>query len=94
MVKPGDKIKIEKIEGEERGEGVSFNEVLLTVSDKEEVLIGSPFIKSTKVSAKILQQGRAKKVIIFKYKPKKRYQKKGGHRQPFTEVEILQIAGA
>ncbi len=53
--------------------------------------IGTPLVKGVKVIAKILKQGKAKKVIAFKYKAKKRYKVKKGHRQPFTEVEITKI---
>ncbi|MBZ9577861.1 50S ribosomal protein L21 [Patescibacteria group bacterium] len=89
LVKPGDKIKIEKIAGKERKE-ITFKEVLLLEKNKK-VEIGTPLVKGAKVIAKILSQGKGKKVIIFKYKPKTRYKKKAGHRQPFTEVEILKI---
>lgn len=89
IVSPGKKIKIEKIEGEE-GKEVIFGEVLLLQKDKT-IEIGSPLIKEAKVVGKILKQGRGKKVIVFKVKKKKRYKKKLGHRQPFTEIEILKI---
>ena len=89
FVSPGDKIKIEKLE-EEEGKKITFKEVLL-LSGKEKVKIGTPLVKGAKVTAKILKQNRAEKVIILKYKAKKRYQVKRGHRQPFTEVEILKI---
>jgi len=89
LVQPGDKIKIEKIEGKE-GEETIFEEVLLVEKDNK-VEIGSPLVKQAKVVGKILKQGKGKKVIVFKYKPKTRYKKKSGHRQPFTEVEILRI---
>ncbi len=88
-VSPGDKIKIEKIQ-EEEGKQVSFDEVLL-VQEKDELKIGDPFVKNTKVVGKVLSQGKGKKITILKYKPKTRYKKKMGHRQPFTEVEILDI---
>ena len=90
LVSPGDKIKIEKLDVEEKKE-IVFDEVLLVVSDKKSVKIGDPLVKGAKVKANIIKQDKAKKVIIFKYKPKKRYQKKKGHRQPYTEVEILKI---
>jgi len=89
LVKPGDKIKIEKIAGKEEKE-ITFKEVLLVEKNKK-VEIGTPLVKSAKVIGKILSQGKAKKIIIFKYKPKTRYKVKKGHRQPFTEVEILKI---
>jgi large subunit ribosomal protein L21 len=89
LVKKGDKIKIEKLEGKE-GSEINFTEVLLLQKDKK-VEIGKPFLKDAKVVAKILKQGKGEKVIIFKYKPKKRYKKKAGHRQPYTEIEIKDI---
>ena len=88
-VVPGDKIKIEKIE-EKEGKEITFKEVLL-VEKNRKLEIGTPFIKGAKVVGKILSQGKGKKVIVFKYKPKARYKKKAGHRQLFTEVEITKI---
>ena len=91
-VKEGNKIKIEKIKGE-IGAKAEFGEVLLLADEEgKEVKIGVPFIGSVKVEGKILKQDRGDKVIIFKYKAKKRYHKKQGHRQDFTEVEITKIA--
>ena len=90
LVSPKDKIKIEKIEAEE-GEKIVFDEVLLLGNDEKDIKIGDPLVKGAKVNAKIIKQDKAKKIIIFKYKPKKRYQKKAGHRQPYTEIEILKI---
>ena len=87
IVFPGDKIKIEKIDGEE-GKEIKFSEVLLMEKDKN-LTIGEPLVKDTKVSGKILRQDKAKKIIIFKYKAKKRYKKKTGHRQEFTEIEMM-----
>jgi len=89
LVSPGDKIKIEKLDKEE-GKEVTFTDVLLT-EKKNKLEIGTPKVKGAKVVGKILKQDKAKKIIILKYKPKTRYKKKTGHRQPFTEVEILKI---
>ncbi len=89
-VSPGQKIKIEKIDAQE-GKSVVFNEVLL-INDGKKVEIGQPFLKGAKVEGKVLKQDRADKVIIFKYKAKKRYQVKRGHRQPFSLVEIEKIS--
>ncbi len=88
LVKEGDKIRVEKINALE-GEEILFDKVLL-VSGKD-VKIGMPFLENVKVSARILKNGRAKKIIIFHYHSKTRYKKKAGHRQPFTEIEILKI---
>ena len=92
IVSPGDKIKIEKLDKKEGAE-VSFSDVLL-LEKQNHVEIGTPLVKDAKVSAKVLKQGKADKVIIFKYKAKKRYHVKKGHRQPFTEVEILKLFSA
>ncbi len=88
LVKEGDKLKLSKIVANE-GDGIEFDEVLL-VSDKD-TKIGAPFIEGVKVSAKVLKQGRTKKIIVFHYHSKTRYKKKAGHRQHFTEVEIQKI---
>jgi len=89
LVSPGDKIKIEKVNKKE-GSEITFNEVLLLEKGRK-TEIGNPLIKGVKVVGKVLSHGKGKKVIIFKYKAKKRYKVKKGHRQPFTEVEILKI---
>ncbi|XOB40561.1 MAG: 50S ribosomal protein L21 [Candidatus Nealsonbacteria bacterium] len=89
VVSPGDKIKIEKIDKKE-GEKTTFNEVLLLQKGKT-LEIGNPLVKKARVEAKVIKQGKSKKVIVFKYKASKRYKVKKGHRQPFTEVEITKI---
>jgi len=89
IVSHGTTIKIEKIIGEENQE-IIFDEVLL-LEDDGKIEIGTPFVEKAKVIGKILEQGRGVKLIVFKYKPKKRYRKKKGHRQLFTQVEILKI---
>jgi large subunit ribosomal protein L21 len=89
IVSPGDKIKIEKVTKEE-GLEIAFSEVLLLEKGKS-IEIGTPLVKGAKVTGKILRQGKGKKIIVFKYKSKKRYKVKKGHRQPFTEVEIKTI---
>ena len=88
LVQPGDKIKVEKIDNKE-GEQISFSDVLLVEKDKK-VEIGTPLVKA-EVSAKILSHGKGDKIIIYKYKPKKRESRKIGHRQPYTEIEITGI---
>ncbi len=88
LVKEGGKLKLSKIVANE-GDNIEFDEVLL-VSDKE-TKIGAPLVEGTKVSAKVLKQGRTKKIIVFHYHSKTRYKKKAGHRQHFTEVEVLKI---
>ena len=90
IVAPGQKIKIEKLDIKE-GKEITFDEVLLLEKD-EKVEIGTPFLKGVKVIGKVLGQGKRKKIIIFKYKAKKRYKIKKGHRQLYTEVEITEIS--
>lgn len=92
IVSPKQKIRIEKLEGKEGGK-VEFKEVLLFENDKI-IEIGKPLIKGAKVTGTIVKQGRTDKVIVFKYKAKKRQQTKKGHRQAFTEVEIKEIIAA
>lgn len=87
----GDTILIEKLDLEP-GKTVSFD--ALVVSDGEKVKIGTPTVKGAKVRAKVLEHGKEKKVVIFKYKPKRNYRKKQGHRQPFTKITITGISVA
>lgn len=89
LVSPGQKIKIEKINKKE-GSEVTFKEVLLLEKGRK-VEIGTPLVKGAKVVGRVIKQGKGKKVIILKYKAKTRYKKKTGHRQPFTEIEVVKI---
>lgn len=89
LVAPGQKLKIEKLNASE-GDNFTFDEVLL-MGDENSLQIGAPLVAGAKVAARVLKQGRAKKIIVFKYHNKTRYRKKQGHRQPFTEVEINKI---
>jgi len=86
---PGQKLKVEKLEAKE-GDTVIFDKVLL-IADGEEVKIGTPLLKEAKIEAKVLRQARDKKKIVFKFHSKTRYKKKKGHRQRFTEVEVVGI---
>ena len=88
-ISAGQKIKIEKLNANE-GENFIFNEVLL-LADGEDVKIGNPYVEEAKVEAKILKQGKSRKKIVFKYHSKTRYRKKKGHRQQYTEAEIIKI---
>ncbi len=88
-VAPGEKLKVEKLIANE-GDSFKFDKVLLTaLGDKVEV--GLPHVKGAVVEAKVIKQGRADKVLIFKYHSKTRYRKRKGHRQMFTELEIVKI---
>ena len=89
LVIPGQKIKIEKLDAKE-GEVLNFDQVLL-VEKGNKIEIGDPLVKNARVSATVVSQGKNKKIVVFKYKAKKRYKVKKGHRQPYTEVEIKNI---
>ena len=89
IVKAGDKIKVEKLDGE-IGNTITLSDVLL-ISDDQDTQVGRPQVEGASIEAKILNQGRSRKVIIFKYKRKKIERTKKGHRQHFTELEIVGI---
>ena len=84
-------LSIEKMKGEhKKGDKVSFDKVLL-VDDGKDTTIGTPYITGAKVNAEIVEIGRARKILIMKYKQKSRYLRRNGHRQPFFKVKILNI---
>ncbi len=85
----GDRLKIERLHAEE-GESVEFSEVLL-VGKGSSVKVGSPLVPGSKVEAKVVAQGRGSKIMIVKFKRRKNYKRVKGHRQHFTEVEIISI---
>ncbi|MBS5971019.1 MAG: 50S ribosomal protein L21 [Finegoldia magna] len=87
-VSEGDVIKVEKIEAE-AGDKIEFDQVLMVAGD--DVKVGSPVVEGAKVSAEVLNQKKDKKIVIFKFKAKKNYRKKKGHRQPYTLVKIEKI---
>jgi len=89
LVQPGDKLKVEKLD-KKQGEEFSFSDVLLVEKNKK-VEIGKPFVEGAEVQAKVLSHGKGDKIIVFKYKAKKRESRKIGHRQPYTEIEIIGI---
>lgn len=88
-VSEGDVIFVEKL-GIEEGEAVTFDKVLIIGND-ENVTIGAPTVEGATVEAKVVKNGKAKKIYVFKMKRKKNYRRKKGHRQPFTKVEISKI---
>lgn len=89
-VAEGDKIKVEKLNAEVGAE-ISFDQVLAIV-DGDKTQFGAPTVENATVKATVLEQGKHKKVIIFKYLPKKDFRKKKGHRQPYTAVRIDSIS--
>lgn len=88
-VQEGDVIFVEKLEAEDSSV-VTFDKVL-AVSSEGTLNVGSPVVERASVSAKVIGQGKFKKIIVFKYKPKKGFRKKQGHRQPYTKVQIEKI---
>ena len=84
-VAAGDKLKIEKLDVE-AGSKFTFDKVLFVSGDSPKT--GAPYVSGATVTADVLEQGKSKKIVVFKYKPKKAYRKKKGHRQPFTTVQI------
>ena len=87
-VEAGDEILVEKLEADVDAE-VEFDKLL--VSDDAGVKVGKPVLDGVKVKGKVVEHGKGKKVVVFKYKPKKNIRTKRGHRQPYTKVEILSI---
>ena len=88
-VSKGDVVFFEKLEAEE-GKTIKFDNVVL-VSDEGKISVGTPYVKGAKVEGKVVAHGKGKKIIVFKYKAKKNYRRKQGHRQPYTKVEITSI---
>jgi large subunit ribosomal protein L21 len=90
QVVAGDTLRVEKLQGEV-GDTIEINDVLL-VADGDAIKVGQPLVDGAKVVAKIAEHGKAKKVLVFKKKKRKGYQKKNGHRQQFTALTIEEIA--
>jgi len=88
-VSPGDVIRVEKIPGDP-GQEIELSEVLL-VGEGNEVKIGQPLVEGAKVIATIVEQGRSRKIIVFKKKRRKNYRRKRGHRQYYTDLQIKEI---
>jgi large subunit ribosomal protein L21 len=89
-VEPGATIRVEKLEGE-AGKVLEFGEVLL-VGDGDNVTVGAPHVAGAKVTAEIVAQGRGEKLLVFKFRRRKQYRRKNGHRQSFTALKITEIA--
>ena len=90
-VEEGQIIKVEKLPVSE-GDSVEFDKVM-AVSNDGDMQFGRPYLEDIKVTGKVLEQGKNKKITVFKYKPKRRYRKKTGHRQPYTKVLVESIEG-
>mgnify|MGYP003403237024 CR=1 FL=1 len=90
-VSEGDVIYVEKLDVE-AGADIAFDKVLL-IGEASDVKVGAPVVDGVSVAGKVIKNDKAKKVVVYKYKPKKGYHKKQGHRQPYTKVEITKING-
>ena len=92
-VAQGDVVFFEKLDAEE-GKKVKFDNVILVSEDNGKVEIGNPYVKGAKVEGKVVSHGKAKKILVYKYKAKKNYRRTQGHRQPYTKVEITAVKTA
>lgn len=90
-VNAGEKLKVESIQAD-IGSEIFLDQVLAVFGDERETKMGAPFLDGAKVTAKVLQHGRHDKVKIFKMRRRKHYQKRQGHRQNYTQIEILAIS--
>jgi large subunit ribosomal protein L21 len=88
-VQPGDTVRIDKLEAEV-GQNVKFDEILAVKTDNE-FKVGTPTVAGASVNGTVVDQGRGKKIVVFKFKRKKQYKKTAGHRQDFTAVKISEI---
>ncbi len=91
-VSEGTVVKIEKVDGEAGG-NIVLDQVLMINDENGGIKVGSPLLENATVTARILEQGKNKKIIVYKYKKRKNYRRKQGHRQPFTRVLIEKIEG-
>ena len=89
-VTEGDTLFIEKLEAE-AGQAITFDKVL-AILDGDKATFGAPVVEGASVAATVVKNGKGKKIIVFKYKPKKGYRRKQGHRQPYTKVTIGKIS--
>ena len=90
-VKEGQTLRVEKLEALP-GASIDLEVLMVTDEDGKDVKVGTPTVSGAKVSAKVVEHGRADKILIVKYKPKSRYKRTNGHRQPFTSLQIEKIA--
>ena len=88
-VTEGDVLYIEKLDAE-AGSSITFDKVL-AVLNGDSATFGAPVVEGASVTANVVKNGKGKKVLVFKYKPKKNYRRRQGHRQPYTKVEITKV---
>lgn len=90
-VQEGDIVFVDRLENVEEGKNITFDKVLM-ISDDKKVTVGQDTVKGAKVEASVIGHGKAKKIIVFKYKAKKNYRRTRGHRQPYTKIQIEKIS--
>ena len=90
-VQPGETVQVEKLDAEV-GKTVEFTEVLM-VADGEHVRLGTPHVSGARVVAEVVDQGRDEKILVYKYRRRKAWHRKQGHRQPFTALKVTEING-
>ncbi len=91
IVREGQELRVELLETE-AGKPLAFDALLVSDSEGKAVKVGAPFVAGAVVSATVVEHGRADKVLVVKYKPKVRYRRHVGHRQPFTKLKIEKIS--
>ena len=89
-VSEGTVLKVEKLEAA-AGDRLVIDKVLMINDENGNVKVGNPLVNNARVEVEVMEQGRNKKVVVFKYKRRKNYRKKQGHRQPFTRIKVLKI---
>ena len=89
-VQAGDTVRVEYLPGD-KGDTIELDEVMILSRDGD-VTLGNPTVPGAKVTAEVIEKGKGKKIIIFKYKAKTRYRRKNGHRQPYTELKVTGIS--
>ena len=90
-VTEGEVLRVEKLAGQ-AGDKVTIDQVLM-IKDDNGVRIGSPIVQDARVTAEVMEQGRGKQIVVYKYKRRKNYRRKQGHRQAFTKIKIEKIEG-
>ncbi|MDD3364452.1 MAG: 50S ribosomal protein L21 [Syntrophomonas sp.] len=90
-VAEGEILKVEKLAGE-AGDKLTLDQVLM-VKDENGIKIGAPLVKDARITVEVIEQGRAKKIVVYKYKKRKNYRRKQGHRQSYTKIKIEKIEG-
>lgn len=91
-VTEGEILKVEKLDAE-AGDKLTLDQVLMVKDDNGGVKIGEPIVKDAKITVEVLEQGRAKKIVVYKYKKRKNERKKQGHRQAYTKIKVEKIEG-